>query len=669
VPASRGALFAHHLTEAGVAELQAILDSGRYRVRVPEEAALLVVAWLLRVGDRSAALALLDTIGPWADRLRFAPVPAETPAPDPTVVWRYTTGEVRERLAAKRPNPRVAAMNEALTVWNPFADELLRLWLDTVDGGRVAVRFPDGWRERAQRLLARYHELAQRHTLCTKHRRPKENLAILRMAVEECLSDTGLSPRRRGLLQHAVDAMVARRGAPGSEAHTALRRAQERQGRLPTHAQLAAVVAERLAARPADCGDVSVAEAVGPVTPEEARTHGVPVGWAIPEPVRRVALLALAGTVEDLVAAGLVPSAEVFARLVPGLAAVATAAAYDDPALRTLMAQHYRAFRARRSLLLLNLEHQVRIDELPWVAAVAPYRRGGGAVRSRAAAAVTRVAQLALQSFPATVMPNPLVRELAALSREADLDLPWVEELAADIFMGTFSAKFLAAAKLAATLLRGSLYQRYYGIDADAILSLPGASQERWGVKTSAEFDELCWRRAGIPKRGWSVAANGMVIEQAQVLTTHNLAVVAGPLGVVPDGGWGSLARASLRAVLRFVEQVHGNPRPLSTIKNAAYAWRQMLFYLSMVGEAEQPGFVAWAEQEVASQPHHVRMRLAPALVGLAHVVAGGSFGEDGSVVDGAGSVGPAAWAADAGPTPRRFLGWSVGEHWMLADR
>jgi hypothetical protein len=333
--------------------------------------------------------------------------------------------------------------------------------------------------------------------------------------------------------------MVARRGAPGSEAHAALRRAQQRQGNLPTYAQLAGVVAVRLAARPADCGDVGIAATVGPVTPEEARTHGVPTGWTIPEPVRRVARLALAGTIEELVAAGLVPSAEVFARLVPGLAAVATAAAYEDPALRTLMAQHYRAFRARRSLLLLHLEHQVRIDELPWVVAVAPYCRAGGAVRSGAAATLTQVARLALQSFPAAVMPNPLVRELAALARQAGLDLPWVEELAADIFMGTFSAKFLAAAKVAAQLLRGSLYQRYYGIDADAILSLPDASRERWGVKTSAEFDELCRQRAGVPERGWSVAANGMVIEQAQIPTTRNLAVVAVRWGWCPTAAGG----------------------------------------------------------------------------------------------------------------------------------
>lgn len=50
VPAERRALFAHCLTEAGLARLYAMLDSGRYEITAPEEAALLTVAWLARPG-------------------------------------------------------------------------------------------------------------------------------------------------------------------------------------------------------------------------------------------------------------------------------------------------------------------------------------------------------------------------------------------------------------------------------------------------------------------------------------------------------------------------------------------------------------------------------------------------------------------------------------------
>lgn len=58
---------------------------------------------------------------------------------------------------------------------------------------------------------------------------------------------------------------------------------------------------------------------------------------------------------------------------VPRISATVVASTYPDPALARLMAANYRAFRRRRSLLLLNLERQVQITELPWVRAAAPH--------------------------------------------------------------------------------------------------------------------------------------------------------------------------------------------------------------------------------------------------------------------------------------------------------
>ncbi|MEV5754020.1 hypothetical protein AB0L00_39925 [Actinoallomurus sp. NPDC052308] len=255
VPADRYALFRHHLTDAGLAELYALLDGGAYEVAVPEEAALLTVAWLLRSGDRPAALTLLEEIHPFADRLRLTPRPTTGSAPrgavasHDEVVHRETVGEVRAALDGRRPNHAVAAMNEALTVWNPFADELLTHWLETVESGRVAATELDGWRERGAGLLARYRELATVHTLCTKHRHPKENLAILRTALEEAVAGRELDPRLRGLLRHAVDSMVRRRGVPGSARHVALRTAQAVNASRPaTHALAQVLVARRLEA-------------------------------------------------------------------------------------------------------------------------------------------------------------------------------------------------------------------------------------------------------------------------------------------------------------------------------------------------------------------------------------------------------------------------------------
>jgi len=86
------------------------------------------------------------------------------------------------------------------------------------------------------------------------------------------------------------------------------------------------------------------------------------------------------------------------------------------------MAATYRAFRARRSQLLLDLQHQVRLTELPWVRALRPYRQVGDDTRREADAALRRLGELALDGCPATLLPNPLVRELVALSREAGVD-------------------------------------------------------------------------------------------------------------------------------------------------------------------------------------------------------------------------------------------------------
>src|SRR5688572_13402542 len=206
----------------------------------PEQAGLLTVAWLLRAGDRARALGLLDEIGGYGGRLCLTPVPDPAAARDPAVVWRVPAGAVSEALWRRRENPRVAAMREALTVWNPLADDLLDLWLETGDGdGRVAVVFPPGWNERATQLMARYQRLAAVHTRCGKHLRPKENLAILRTAVQEMLVGQRLTPRTAGLLRHAVAAMLARRDRPGSAEHSALRAAQARVASVPGHHQLA----------------------------------------------------------------------------------------------------------------------------------------------------------------------------------------------------------------------------------------------------------------------------------------------------------------------------------------------------------------------------------------------------------------------------------------------
>ncbi|GHH43673.1 hypothetical protein [Streptomyces candidus] len=643
IPATRGALFAHALTGPGLDALFALLDSGRYEVTVPEEAALLTVAWLVRAGDVAAAADLVEALSPHIDTLRFLPRPSTAPAGRADLVHRRTAGDARASLEARLPHTAVETQREALTVWNPFSDELLAHWLTDPD---------DAWYAHGDTLLRRYRALAAEHTLCTKHRDPKGNVGILVGALTEVCARRSLDARRAGLVRTAVGSMVRKRGLPGSERHTALRGAQSAQAALPGHHALAHLAARRLAVLPQETGVEDTGPLVTEVSAREAEESGLPAGSALPAPVRRVVEGTLSAPLATLVERRLVPSAEVLAGLVPQLVASTTARTYEDGPLRTLAAATYRAFRNRRSLLLFHLVHQVRADELPWVRAVSAHKRPNA---DSARDALRELGGTAVRAFPGTLPPNPLVRELSVLARQAELDAPFVEELAADIFMGTFSPKFLKAAQVAAEVLEGTLYARYYGIDYAALRAPDADGPGRNAPRTAPDFAALCAARAGGDSaHSWSVAANGKVIEQAQILTTHNLATLVHRVSIDPGAGWDALALRCYAEVCRRTAQVRGNPRPLATVKDAAYAWRQMLFHLSLCEPGARDRVLAALEDETGRFPQHVADRVRPAVEGLRLLANGGEFDEDGT--------------ADGGRA-RRFLGWSTGGHWMLELR
>lgn len=676
---TRGALFAYCLTDEGMDELLGHLTTGNYSIGVPEEAALLVLAWLLRHGDHVGAVELLETIAPLSEELRFAPAPGSVATlNDPWVVWRRSVAEVSASLKAKRPNVRIQTMREALTVWRPFQDELLALWLDTELDGRIAQEFPDGWADRGRALLQRYTELAELHTLCGKHRNPRSNISVMRDVLAEVLRhgpDT-VPPRRLGLLRCAVEGTLAKRGEPGSARHELLVNDEAFECRRPTHHEIIRVVLDRLADLPQRQGldEPTLRMVCRSVDEDDYLVHApgraveaavyrddlsVPEGTEIPEPIRAVIATATAASLRHLVLhAALVPSAEEMARLLPPIIGALTAADYPDAALATLMAEHYQAFRRRRSLLLLNLQHQVRITELPWVQAVEKYKREPEQARTAEACtqALRQIAEISLTGWPQTILPNVLLRELSSLARQAGLDIPLVEELAADIFMGTFTPKFAQAALTAAELLTGTVYDRYYGIDYAAVaeLLLNEPTQQQYGRPVSTAFAKLCTaraRRSG-SSYSYSVAARGQVIEQSQILTTHNLATLVQDLGLTPQAGWSVLAQRAIEGMFTILTRTTFAGRALPLIKDAAYAWRQAVVFLSLCPERDQRAVLTAVDDQLTNCPAHVRTAARPVLDGLRDVLDGGGFDAEGRSQHG-----------------RRFLGWATDGHWMLRER
>jgi hypothetical protein len=144
-----------------------------------------------------------------------------------------------------------------------------------------------------------------------------------------------------------------------------------------------------------------------------------------------------------------------------------------------------------------------------------------------------------------------------------------------------------------------------------------------------------------------------MIIEQQQILTTQNLAVLFDGLelrktfeGRLPDLQRECFAwickRLQMRAGLRHAQLIH--------IKNAAYAWRQMIFFLSLCSEAETQSFIAWAWAHLRTQSPEFHRQFAVALSGLELAVAGSEPGNSRND-DQQGKV---------------FLGWSADKHWLM---
>lgn len=645
IPAARRQIFGFHLTDAGLKELYDLLDFGAYRVEIPEDAALLTMAWLVRAGDRAGALEVLEAVSPFAERLRFTPKRAKAPTKPPDHVFRMTAGEAADTLRSRTPNPRVETQREALSVWNPFADKVLALWLEHYMDGQIELNDTAAFRVRASTLVDEYDWLATVHTLCSKHRKPKENLAILLRALRAVSVGRELSGREIGLVRCAIEAQLAKRGRPESESHTALRDQQLQVAKTPAHRDLAALAAERLANLDPNEGIERLDDLLGMVTSEEQSTSGLPQGSAMPRNVSRVLARAHSAPVEDLLREGVVPSAEVLAALVPRISASVVASGFDDPAVARLAAANYRAFRRRRSLLLLNLRKQIQITELPWVRALSGHSQ---ATTDEAIAVTRRVGALVLDHFPSTIIPNPLVQELQHLTSAAGHDVPLVEELAADIFMGRFSDKFRRAAQVAARVVAGTLYAHYYRIDAEQILDLaePATRASRtnfWRrsrpTGASPSFGELCSARAGRSSdKGWSVAANGTIIEQSQILTTHNLAALAS-IGVQPSRPWIDLAREAVGRTGALLDLASGQRRPLATVKDAAYAWRQAVLFMSLADPAETDGLLTDSSL-ITSGP----LVMNDLMSDLRRAAAGEP--------------------AESERAP--FLGWTVGRHWML---
>jgi hypothetical protein len=219
------------------------------------------------------------------------------------------------------------------------------------------------------------------------------------------------------------------------------------------------------------------------------------------------------------------------------------------------------------------------------------------------------VITLYYKTFPQTIIVNKLLQSLTELVKDAQLtdQCPITEELALDIFEGRFSDKFVAAAQVAANLLKDSIYARYYNLQSvysdllseDAVLSftrggvptLQNGRMARVGTGIANWFGDTCKRRAAVselsnPWGGRNPAENGKIVEQQQIITSHNLASFFSALELKDSLDCFDLAKRTWQWIAKELKSMPAAYFDMLRVcKNIAYAWRQLLFYISFVSD------------------------------------------------------------------------------------
>lgn len=109
------------------------------------------------------------------------------------------------------------------------------------------------------------------------------------------------------------------------------------------------------------------------------------------------------------------------------------------------------------------------------------------------------------------------------------------------------------------------------------------------------------------------------------------------------------MCKQCVQVINRYLQAPYrGYHASLIIIKNAAYAWRQCVFYLSYLSQEELQQFVLWTENYIDTQSQYFKTLFIPIWNGLMSVINT-----------------PDDYNYDDKPSHLIFYGWSK-KHWMM---
>lgn len=654
----RLALNSYYLTDDGMNVLNKCLDNENYLITVPEESVLLTVAWLIRNKAQAYARDLLDIISPWFSVLRFYPHIVEQPVISSSTVRVQELAMTIYDLKRIKPNKRVLAQKEAVTIWHPFKVKMVALLSEIVDKSSSYIITPL-WRQSAKDLLAEYFQLRKQYFLCNKPIKNKGDFAKLRIAIEQLsLEKNELDLHQAQHIRVLLQRHIEKYGEPNSEKSDKKQKIKQDDVQAPLHYTLSRVILNRLDSLDINNGFDDKEIATEAISESEAKQFSLTEDYPIPSIITYKTMRSFNTTASQLVEQKLITSSEALSNIIPQITAGLRANSLLDIPLRHLYEKNYRAFKQRRSLLLLDLQHQVQLEELPWVAIIDKFRTKQISNKTIFTEVLNEFLLLNFRYFPHTQLPNPLLQELNSLTSQVDPSIKWSEELAADIFMGMFSKKIAnILVKNTDSVLPYSLYSQYYRIDylllKHELLTALSSANTQGGdpYATSRVILKWCEDRTNEKFGSYSPAINGGILEQSYILTTHNLSTIFNSIGLADKlkPFLLDMCKQCLQVINRYLQAPYrGYHASLITIKNAAYAWRQCVFYLSYLSQEELQQFILWAENYIDTQSQYFKTLFMPIWNGLMTVINT-----------------PNDYNYDDKASHLIFYGWSE-KHWMM---
>ena len=104
-----------------------------------------------------------------------------------------------------------------------------------------------------------------------------------------------------------------------------------------------------------------------------------------------------------------------------------------------------------------------------------------------------------------------------------------------------------------------------------------------------------------------------MIIEQQQILTTQNPTSLFAGLDLIDvlRDQLGDMAKLCFRWICKRhqmkIDKWHAR---LIMVKNTAYAWRQMVFFLALLPDRSVADFLVWAEDHLIPLPYQIDLAM-----------------------------------------------------------